>query len=114
MSPTWSAMPISPDNDFDGAPLLRGEFVLDEGHGPVVRATLHATAQGIFEAFLNGRSRLRRRPQPWLEQLRVASALPQLRRDLAHSTQVGPWYRARERLVSRTAGLERARCLLRQ
>ena len=55
MSPTWSAMPISPDNDFDGAPLLRGEFVLDEGHGPVVRATLHATAQGIFEAFLNGR-----------------------------------------------------------
>jgi alpha-L-rhamnosidase len=55
MSPTWSAMPISPDDDFDGAPLLRGEFVLDEGHGPVVRATLHATAHGIFEAFLNGR-----------------------------------------------------------
>ena len=54
MSPTWSAMPISPDDDFDGAPLLRGEFVLDEGHGPVVRATLHATAQGVFEAFLNG------------------------------------------------------------
>ena len=50
----WSATPISPDDDFDGAPLLRGEFVLDEGHGPVVRATLHATAQGVFEAFLNG------------------------------------------------------------
>ena len=30
------------------------EFVLEEGHGPVVRATLHATAQGIFEAYLNG------------------------------------------------------------
>ena len=29
MSPTWSAMPISPDNDFAGAPLLRGEFALD-------------------------------------------------------------------------------------
>ena len=54
MSPTWSAMPISPDHDFDGAPLLRGEFVLDEGHGPVVRGTLHATAQGVFEVFLNG------------------------------------------------------------
>jgi hypothetical protein len=50
----WSATPISPDDDFDGAPLLRGEFVLDEGHGSVVRATLHATAQGVFEAFLNG------------------------------------------------------------
>ena len=54
MSPTWSALPISPDEDFDGAPLLRGEFVLDKGHGPVFRATLHATAQGVFEAFLNG------------------------------------------------------------
>jgi len=50
----WSATPISPDDDFDGAPLLRGEFVLDERHGPAVRATLHATAKGIFEAFLNG------------------------------------------------------------
>ena len=47
-------MPISSDDDFDGAPLLRGEFSLDEGHGPVVRASLHATAHGIFEAYLNG------------------------------------------------------------
>ena len=54
MLPTWSAMPISSDDDFDGAPLLRGEFSLDEGHGPVVRASLHATAHGIFEAYLNG------------------------------------------------------------
>ena len=54
MFPTWSAMPISSDDDFDGAPLLRGEFSLDEGHGPVVRASLHATAHGIFEAYLNG------------------------------------------------------------
>jgi alpha-L-rhamnosidase len=55
MSPTWSALPISPDEDFDGAPLLRCEFVLDEGHGPVARATLYATAHGVFEAYLNGR-----------------------------------------------------------
>ena len=54
MSPTWPAIPISPDDDLDGAPLLRNEFVLDVGHKAVVRATLHATAQGIFEAFLNG------------------------------------------------------------
>lgn len=50
----WSAVLISPDEDFDGAPLLRREFTLDEGHGEVVRATLHATAHGVFEAHLNG------------------------------------------------------------
>jgi alpha-L-rhamnosidase len=54
MSLTWSALPIAPDEDFDGAPLLRTEFGLEEGHGPVTRAILHATAQGVFEAYLNG------------------------------------------------------------
>ncbi|GAA3558599.1 glycoside hydrolase family 78 protein [Microlunatus spumicola] len=53
--PDWSAVLISPDEDFDGAPLLRREVALDEGHGAVVRATLLITAQGVFEAFLNGR-----------------------------------------------------------
>jgi alpha-L-rhamnosidase len=54
MSLTWSALPIAPKEDFDGAPLLRREFALEEGHGPVTRAILHATAHGIFEAYLNG------------------------------------------------------------
>jgi alpha-L-rhamnosidase len=54
MSLTWSALPIAPNEDFDGAPLLRTEFGLAEGHGPVTRATLHATAHGVFEAHLNG------------------------------------------------------------
>src|SRR5215213_8889874 len=54
MSLTWSALPIAPNEDFDGAPLLRTEFVLEEGHGSVARATLHATAHGIFEGYLNG------------------------------------------------------------
>ncbi len=54
MSLTWFALPIAPNEDFDGAPLLRTEFGLEEGHGSVVRATLHATAHGIFEAYLNG------------------------------------------------------------
>src|SRR4029450_6717922 len=54
MSLTWSALPIAPNEDFAGAPLLRTEFVLEEGHGPVARATLHATAHGIFETYLNG------------------------------------------------------------
>ncbi len=35
--------------------MLRREFDFDEGHGAVVRGTLYATAQGVFEAFLNGR-----------------------------------------------------------
>ena len=34
--------------------MLRTEFGLAEGHGAVARATLHATAHGIFEAHLNG------------------------------------------------------------
>jgi alpha-L-rhamnosidase len=54
MSLTWSALPIAPNEDFDGAPLLRTEFGLAEGHGRVARATLHATAHGVFEAHLNG------------------------------------------------------------
>ncbi len=54
MSLTWSALPIAPDEDFDGAPLLRTEFGLEQGHGQVARATLHATAHGVFEASLNG------------------------------------------------------------
>jgi alpha-L-rhamnosidase len=54
MSLTWSALPIAPNEDFNGAPLLRTEFVLEEGHGSVARANLHATAHGIFEASLNG------------------------------------------------------------
>jgi alpha-L-rhamnosidase len=54
MSLTWSALPIAPNEDSDGAPLLRREFALEEGHGPVTRAILHATAHGIFEAYLNG------------------------------------------------------------
>jgi alpha-L-rhamnosidase len=56
MSLTWSALPIAPNEDFDGAPLLRKEFTLEEGHGPAARATLHATAHGIFEAYLNGQA----------------------------------------------------------
>ena len=51
--PQWSAAMISPDQDFDGAPLLRREFDLDRDHGPVSSAILHATAQGVLEACLN-------------------------------------------------------------
>ena len=84
MSLTWFALPIAPNEDFDGAPLLRTEFGLEAGHGSVVRATLHATAHGIFEALSQRRARVRRCPQPRVEQLRMAPALSQLRRDVAH------------------------------
>ncbi|SFT90615.1 family 78 glycoside hydrolase catalytic domain [Arthrobacter sp. ov118] len=50
----WHAAMISPDQDFDGAPLLRKEFALAEGHGAVATATLRATAYGIYQAFING------------------------------------------------------------
>ncbi len=52
--PQWSASGIVPDDDFAGAPLLRREFELEPGHGPVARAVLFATAHGVFEAFVNG------------------------------------------------------------
>lgn len=52
--PSWSARMIGPDDDFDGAPLLRTEFALDAGHGDVANAVLHATARGVFTATVNG------------------------------------------------------------
>jgi alpha-L-rhamnosidase len=50
----WQAAMITPDEDFDGAPLLRREFRLAEGHGAVKKASLRATAYGIYEALING------------------------------------------------------------
>ncbi|OAE00473.1 family 78 glycoside hydrolase catalytic domain [Arthrobacter sp. OY3WO11] len=55
MTPTpWHAAMITPAEDFDGAPLLRKAFRLAEGHGAVARATLRATAFGVYEALING------------------------------------------------------------
>ena len=52
--PDWTARLISPDDDFAGAPLLRTEFALEDGHGGITSAVLHATAHGVFQAYLNG------------------------------------------------------------
>jgi len=52
--PDWTARLISPDDDFAGAPLLRTEFALEDGHGGIGSAVLHATAHGVFQAYLNG------------------------------------------------------------
>jgi alpha-L-rhamnosidase len=52
----WSAAMISPVDDFAGAPLLRAEFALDDGHGAVVGAELAVSSLGVFEAYLNGRA----------------------------------------------------------
>ncbi|WP_394770666.1 family 78 glycoside hydrolase catalytic domain [Lacisediminihabitans sp.] len=51
----WQAQLIAADEDFAGAPLLRQQFRLEEGHGAVTSATLSLTAHGIVEAWLNGR-----------------------------------------------------------
>ena len=53
---TWHAQMIAADEDFAGAPLLRREFSLQDGHGAVTRATLTLSAQGVVEAWLNGRA----------------------------------------------------------
>ncbi|KRE81377.1 family 78 glycoside hydrolase catalytic domain [Arthrobacter sp. Soil764] len=53
-STPWQAAMITPESDFDGAPLLRKEFTLEQGHGGIAKATLRATAFGVYEAFING------------------------------------------------------------
>ena len=45
---------IAPANPTEAAPLLRREFALDTGHGPVERATLRTSALGVVEAWVNG------------------------------------------------------------
>jgi alpha-L-rhamnosidase len=52
---SWHARFIAPDAEFGGAPLLRGELQLDEGHGDVASATLFLSALGVVEAWVNGR-----------------------------------------------------------
>jgi alpha-L-rhamnosidase len=52
--PGWTARMIAPDEDFDGAPLLRREVPLDSGHGGVTEARLYATAHGLFTASIDG------------------------------------------------------------
>jgi alpha-L-rhamnosidase len=54
MPPTWNATMIGSDEDFHGAPLLRTEVALDGGHGAVTGALLHATARGVFTAYVGG------------------------------------------------------------
>ncbi|MCB0911838.1 MAG: family 78 glycoside hydrolase catalytic domain [Propionibacteriaceae bacterium] len=49
-----TAEPIGATPDTGPAPILSTRFRLDEGHGMPTRATLHATAHGIYEASLNG------------------------------------------------------------
>jgi alpha-L-rhamnosidase len=50
----WTAAMITPVEDFDGAPFLRGPVRLHDDHGAVTSARLHVSALGVFEAFLNG------------------------------------------------------------
>jgi alpha-L-rhamnosidase len=51
---TWHARFIASTEDFSGAPLLRREFELEQGHGSVVSAELAVSALGIVEPHLNG------------------------------------------------------------
>ncbi|MFZ1284748.1 MAG: alpha-L-rhamnosidase N-terminal domain-containing protein, partial [Propionicimonas sp.] len=49
-----AAQPIGASPDSGRAPILSRGFRLEDGHGDPIRATLHATAHGIYEAGLNG------------------------------------------------------------
>ena len=70
---------------------------------PWSKATLRATAFGVYEAFINGVPVGDGCPEPGLELLRVAAPLPQLRRHRparAHHSVIGVelgngWYRGR-------------------
>ncbi|BDV31797.1 glycoside hydrolase family 78 protein [Microbacterium terricola] len=48
------AMMITPGSPTEAAPLLRLEFALSEGHGPVAQATLRTSARGLAESWVNG------------------------------------------------------------
>jgi len=50
----WIGEFIAPDEDFDGAPLLRKEVALTGGHGPVVHAIMRVSALGVIEPSING------------------------------------------------------------
>ena len=71
---------IAADADFDGAPLLRREFTLDDGHGAVTSATLDVSALGVVEAWLDGSPVSDDLLDTRLEQLRVAPPRTRRRR----------------------------------
>ncbi|MEU1972593.1 family 78 glycoside hydrolase catalytic domain [Microbacterium sp. NPDC019599] len=50
----WIGRFIAPAEPLERAPLLRTEFALDDGHGPVVEATALLSALGVVEAFIDG------------------------------------------------------------
>ncbi|HEU0206517.1 MAG TPA: family 78 glycoside hydrolase catalytic domain [Pseudolysinimonas sp.] len=49
-----SAQFITPEVEPDSAPLFRRDIELDQGHGPLVSASLTLSALGIAEAWING------------------------------------------------------------
>lgn len=52
----WSAQFVAPLDSDRSAVLFREEFSLDQGHGRPTAATLHLSALGVCQAWLNGRS----------------------------------------------------------
>ena len=80
----WSARWIAPVESSELPPpgrrpamLLRGEFELPDV--AVIRARLYATAHGIYEAFVNGRARRRRRADPRVHRVPRPAPGPDLR-----------------------------------
>ncbi len=51
---TWTGRFITPAGALDSAPQFRKEFTKHAGHGDLVSATLHLSALGVCEAWING------------------------------------------------------------
>ena len=104
----WQASWIEPGRMPDGAPgerqaaMLRVQFEVDR---PVVGARLHATAQGLYEAYLNGERVGDAELTPGYTQYDARLQVQTF--DVTASVSVGPQrprHRARRRLVPRPGG----------
>ena len=101
----WSARMVTPVIEFGSAPLFRKEVVLDEGHGAGrLRKPARQQSRGLRGTVERPTGRTGR-PQPRLERVRMAAALPHIRRGRVARGHDRAHHLRGERLVPRAAGL---------
>ena len=112
--PDWVATLICPDDDFAGAPLLRCEFTLDNGHGPVMgpRCTRRRTGCSRPTSTATGSPTTCSVPVGAATSGGCATRATTLPASAA--TDVRARHRPGQRLVSRPAGVGRRPRLLRR
>jgi alpha-L-rhamnosidase len=99
---SWVASMVTPTEDVGDAPLLRHGFALPEGHGSLIRAKLHMSSLGVFEAFINGQPVSGDVLSPgwtsyqWRLRYRTYDVLALMQRDSVLGVALGNgWYRGR-------------------